>query len=280
MKQGVLATLTKIESSSLSRLLHTHLSKYHCATISACRSYRREAYSIFRDKLNQGKKLWEIPDSDVYLVSKKENKLRNTDLGNRLHRAGNYIGITQIQGVFHEQGAKKPSLEASFIVFSDDFNNLKESILKLGTLYEQDSVCIVEKQALSGAEYKTSPKDINAYSDYPLYAPVRKFKGIEAGDSSNYYEKNEDKMEAFFSSIKGRPFRFSVIKASEFYLKGKQFLYPHIQASQYRFIKGDYLLPIDKLSTTKLQSYCKELLNSDTDSLQRRLVSKLFKDSK
>lgn len=268
-----------IKSSGLSRLLYTHLNNYHCATISACRSYRREAYTIFREQLNKGVEMWKIPDSDAYLVSKKENKLRNADLGNRLYRAGGFTGITQINGVFHEQGAEKPSLELSYMLFCDDYDYLYDNMLKLGELYEQDSVCVIERGAVSGAEIKTSPKDIDGYSGIPQFAPVRKFKGTQAGDSSSYYEKNEGKLQAFFSSINGRPFRFSEVKASATKLHGIQTLIPELKASDYRFVKGDYLLPAQVVTTKGniLTSYCEGMLSGD-NTLQRRLIKKFWRD--
>lgn len=282
MTLKTLTAKSKLEASSLSRLLHTHLNNHHCATISACRKYRREAYTIFREQLNEGKWLGDIPQAKEYLIPKRENRLRNADLKNRLYRTYLFTGITQINGVFQEDGIDKPELELSFIVFCDDYDALHNKILELGELYEQDSVCVVERGAVSGAEIKTSPKDIDGYSGTPQFAPVRKFKGTQAGDSSKFYEENEGKLQAFFSSIRGRPFRFSELKVSAAKLEGAQDLMPELRnsVSSFRFVKGEYLLP-QLVITTKgniLANYCEDILADEYSSvLQRRFIDRYWR---
>ena len=120
-----------IEASGLSRL-YQHLSNYHCATISACRGYTMDAYIKFRDELDKGKELQNIPEAKAYKLTASQNKVRHKDLGNRLHRDPKFTGITQINGVFQEKGSDEPSLEVSYIVFCDDYNYLWDNITAFG----------------------------------------------------------------------------------------------------------------------------------------------------
>lgn len=263
-----------IEASGLSRL-YQHLSNYHCATISACRGYTMDAYIKFRDELDKGKELQNIPEAKAYKLTASQNKVRHKDLGNRLHRDPKFTGITQINGVFQEKGSDEPSLEVSYIVFCDDYNYLWDNITALGTLYEQDSVCVVEQGAKSGAEVKTSPDVINAYPEYRQYEEVRSFRGVAIGYREEWTDKDaKAKIQEFFSSVKGRPFHFKEIRASSLF--GIKHIFPNRTNAEYRqivaSIKGlDYLIPVDKL-TTKGGVFSAFCVKGGENKLQRQFI--------
>lgn len=167
----------------------SNLEKYSIATISACRGFRREAYTRYREEnglsINEpaygvSNEVWSID----YIISKQENLRRQKELQLKLYKAG-LLGITPIYGCYKEEGSDKYTLEESFICFHKDYLYLMDTICKLGTLFEQDAVCVLKPNGERGLLLKTSPKDINAEPKVKLYQPFAYFKGFDAEESSS-----------------------------------------------------------------------------------------------
>lgn len=201
-----------IEAAGLSRIWQ-HIQENSVATISAFRGYRRDAFSIFREQLNEGLWLGEIPEAQAYRIPKAENMKRHRDLGQLL--AYKNLHYMQINGMFQEEGMDKPQPELSYFVWHKDFNKLKKDIIELGTLFEQDAVCVVEQGAKNGAMYNTSPDDIKGNGNEPIGAVLMKFRNLAIG----YRDRGSDgNLQQYFSSLRNRPFHFKGIESSAKYV--------------------------------------------------------------
>ncbi len=117
-----------LTESSLSRLWH-HNEEHDCGAITAFR--------IARD-CNQGER-----------YSKKENRQRNKSLRAKL--ISNGYGVTGVYGTSIE-GDEKTKEESFFVVDLKDDGNLKMDLVKLGEMFEQDSILFVPKGAIKGED--------------------------------------------------------------------------------------------------------------------------------
>ena len=172
-----LITGNKIEAMGLSRVLN-HITHNAVATISAFRTYRREAYHRFG-----ADKLYGNPEADQYLIPLRENKMRHKALGLDLIKLCNKYkgaGFKSIIGAYQEAGAKA-SKESSYIVwcppeYQDKF---KFEVINLGTKYEQDAITY---QPYKSGFYliSTSPDDIDA-NQTRIGGVMMSFKGISMG---------------------------------------------------------------------------------------------------
>lgn len=161
-------------------IVMNHLQEYSIATISATRAYRREAYKEYRRLYNLTIKdevtesmLNSEPDFQQYRIGMQENIIRGRQLQQKLYKA-NLEAITPVFGLYY--GAS----ESSYICFHKDYLYLVETICKLGTLFEQDAVCVLKPNGERGLLLKTSPKDINSDPSVKLYQPIAYFKGFDA----------------------------------------------------------------------------------------------------
>lgn len=159
-------------------IVMNHLQEYSIATISATRAYRREAYKEYRRLYNLTIKdevtesmLNSEPDFQQYRIGMQENIIRGRQLQQKLYKA-NLEAITPVFGLYY--GAS----ESSYICFHKDYLYLVETICKLGTLFEQDSVCVLRPSAKLGAMIKTSPKDINSDPQFKRGQALMRFKGL------------------------------------------------------------------------------------------------------
>lgn len=162
----------------------SNLEKYSIATISACRGFRREAYTRYREEngLSINEPAYGVSGeewSEDYIISKQENLRRQKELQLKLYKAG-LVGIAPIYGCYKEEGFNKYTLEERFICFHKDYLYLMDTICKLGTLFEQDAVCVLKPNGERGLPLKTSPKDINAKPKVKLYQPFGYFNGFDA----------------------------------------------------------------------------------------------------
>lgn len=170
-------TDSKINAAGLSRV-YTHWQNNYCGTISAFRNYKLEAYRRFFDNktgefvvpglkidLTKYKKEDEkkiaLKEATLeyigkhYGISKAENKSRHRELG-RLLRKYDFKFIEMIGG-YTEAGAKSLEEELSYFVFSD--KPFLKDLMKLGNMYEQDSIGYCDKP---GGDFKlivTKPKE-------------------------------------------------------------------------------------------------------------------------
>lgn len=187
------------------------LQEYSVATISACRHYKREAYAEYRKDNNLSSKdevtgytIDSSNDAPLYYhykINQKENVLRGKELQQRLYKAG-LEGITPVFGVYNGES------ETSFICFHKDYLYLVDTIIKLGTLFEQDSVCVLRPSAKFGALIKTSPPDINAEPSKKIGQAIMRFSGLKIHNKDDIvdccsqlnktrFSFNEKKMRAY-----------------------------------------------------------------------------------
>lgn len=178
-----IAKLLSARKHAFQEILH-NIKSYAIATISACRVYRREAYTRYREEhnlkytqpANPQEELW----ADEYLIDRNENLRRHKELQQQLYKAG-FEGIMPIYGCYPEDGADihEISLEMSYICFHQDYYYLVDTITKLGKLFEQDAVCVLRPETKRGTMIKTSPKDINAEPKYRWGEAMMFYSGMD-----------------------------------------------------------------------------------------------------
>ena len=237
-----------------------NLSQYSIATISACRGYRREAYTRYREEnglsIKDPAPVWEASWASEYEIPKSENLRRQKELQLRLYKAG-LEGIMPIYGCYKEDGASEASMEESFICFHQDYLYLMETVMELGHLFEQDAVCVLRPNGERGLLIKTSPKDINAEPSVKLYQPFMYFRGFD----SNETDTPEKALQVCFSRVNNANFWWkedkSVLKSYRI-ITGVQSANPGLLPSDYRtmsvkaYAKGrDYTAPNEVITTKK-----------------------------
>lgn len=283
-------------------ILH-NIKNYSIATISACRVYRREAYTRYRDehnlKYNQPANPQEEVWADEYLINRNENLRRHKELQLQLHKAG-LEGIMPIYGCYPEEGAdiREISLEMSYICFHKDYFYLVDKITKLGKLFEQDSVCVLRPDAKRGTLIKTSPKDINAGVKYRWGEAIMVYSGM---GFENVRDVNKSLMD-YFSRVGHTNFWWDakiydtkgyqddskgVLQAHRLVL-GIQSAMPGLLATDYRSLaiqtKGqDYTAPENVITTTKgvfSSWYDLSKPHKDRSPLHFHILKAMMKDEK
>ena len=164
-----------LNESSLNRI-HSHIMKYDCAVITA-----------FRSKLinciggeDAGEKL-----------NIRDNKSRNKHLKSALLSLD--YGVTSVKGTYIENYMSDNQVEVKedsyFVVNLSDDPNFIEKIKKLGEMFCQDSVMIIEKGGDDNYLVGTNESDFPGYGEK---IELGKFKpGIES---------------EFMTKVSGRPF--------------------------------------------------------------------------
>jgi len=159
------------------------VSKHDSGTISASRSAR---------ECNEGER-----------YTADENKKRNIQLESRLMALG--YGVTSIRGTYIEgygSDNEKEVKEQSFIVVDmKDKGTLKEDLIKLGTMFEQDSITFSKPD---GDYYLISTN--RCPNGYPGNGQIG--KEVKLG------KPMFGKKGMFHSKIKGRPFVFEQVVSS------------------------------------------------------------------
>jgi hypothetical protein len=165
-----------LNESSLNRL-YQHILNYDCAIITA-----------FRNKLiacTDG-----TPDSD-YELSVKENKHRNRDLKSALLALG--YALTKVKGTYIENYLSNNEIEVQedsyFVVNLNDDPKFINNIKKLGEMFCQDAVMILEKGGENNYLFGTN------YSEVPGYGEIRPAGRFKPGIESE-----------FMTKVAGRPF--------------------------------------------------------------------------
>lgn len=166
-----------INESSLSRIWR-HNEKHDCAAMTAFRNNR------------------DCGEGEPY--TKDENKKRNKSLLAKLKSMG--YSVTTLQGQYPEGG--KVSKETSyFIVDVNDGGNLEKDVMRLGEMFEQDSVLFIPKGAIQN--------ETNAYligtnrceNNWLGYHKKETFEKGKLGYNSPIYT----------SYVNGRPFIFEEV---------------------------------------------------------------------
>ena len=163
-----------LNESSLNRV-HSFIQKHDCSIITAFRS------SLINCVDNEdGKKL-----------NIKDNKSRNKHLKSALISLG--YGVTNVKGTYVENFLSDNQIEVSedsyFVVNLPNDPSFTDKIKKLGEMFCQDSVLILEKGGDVNYLFGTNNSDFPGYSET---IPVGNFKpGIES---------------EFMTKVGGRPF--------------------------------------------------------------------------
>ena len=163
-----------LNESSLTRI-HSHIMKHDCAVITAFRNKLINCMSEDNgDKLNIG-----------------DNKMRNKRLKSALLSLG--YGVTSVKGTYIENYMSDNQVEVKedsyFVVNLTDNPDFISHIKKLGEMFCQDSVMILEKGGDNNYLFGTNKSDFPGYGES---SPVGNFKpGIES---------------EFMTKVGGRPF--------------------------------------------------------------------------
>jgi hypothetical protein len=163
-----------LNESSLTRI-HSHIMKHDCAVITAFRNKLINCMSEDNgDKLNIG-----------------DNKMRNKHLKSALLSLG--YGVTSVKGTYIENYMSDNQVEVKedsyFVVNLTDNPDFISHIKKLGEMFCQDSVMIVEQGGDNNYLFGTNKSDFPGYGES---SPVGNFKpGIES---------------EFMTKVGGRPF--------------------------------------------------------------------------
>lgn len=125
--------------------------------------------------------------------TKKENRARNKELLQKL-KAMKY-SVISVKGQYIENygspDAREQGEESFLVVDINDKGKLKADLVKLGALYEQDSILYIPKGGNEGQLIGTN----KCPNGYPGWGKVVRLKNAVFG------EKGE-----FFTRVKGRPF--------------------------------------------------------------------------
>jgi hypothetical protein len=131
-------------------------------------------------------------DGDVY--TKNENRQRNAILKAKLLRMG--YGVTPIKGVYIENygsNDERDVNEESFLVVDiNDKGKLRDDLIKLGEMFEQDSITYSK----ANGEYYIIGTN-KCPNSYPGYRMVHRLGSTIYGEGGEFHSK-----------VKGRPFEF------------------------------------------------------------------------
>lgn len=128
--------------------------------------------------------------------STSQNRKNNSEISAYLRKKG--YSVTRVSGNYVENfgtdTAKEVAEPSFFVCDQNDSGNLEKDLMKLGQMYDQDSVLIIPQGGKGAYLYGTSKRD-NAFPEF-----MKKFK---VGDSKFGKATGE-----FFSRIGGRQFAF------------------------------------------------------------------------
>lgn len=183
-----------LQAASLSKLLK-YISTYDCATISACRTYSAEPYYRYGAELKGA----DPEELEQFLVPPKVNKKNTAMLKQKITALG--YGVLEIKGVYEEKGCK-PSVEMSFFVFDiSRKGKLRQTMLYLGNLFEQDSIT-----------YADAGGNFSLLSTTPFFDTPKRAKHKATGreimgfDGVSYSTPDISNSGQFYSKLKNKGF--------------------------------------------------------------------------
>ena len=164
-----------LNESSLNRI-YSHIQEHDCAIITAFRSSMVNCVS---------------GEDDERILNIRNNKNRNKNLKAALISLG--YGVTGVKGTYIENFMSDNEIEVKedsyFVVNLTDDPTFISKIIKLGEIFCQDSVLILERGGENNYLYGTNESDFPGYGES---VPVGGFKpGIES---------------EFMTRVSGRPF--------------------------------------------------------------------------
>jgi len=164
-----------LTESSLNRV-YTHIQKYDCAVIT---SFRNKMVNCLEDEYGDSK------------LNIKTNKERNRHLKSVLLSLG--YGVTNVKGTYIENYLSDNQVEVNedsyFVVNLSSDPRFIEKIIKLGEMFCQDSVMILEKGGDNNYLFGTNSSDFPGLGES---VPVGSFKPGAEGE--------------FMTKIGNRPF--------------------------------------------------------------------------
>ncbi len=166
-----------LNESSVKRVFK-HLIKHDCAIIT---SYRKSLTNCLDN------------DDEMEYVNIRTNKNRNRHLKSTLLYLG--YGVTKVKGTYVENFAQQNAIEVNeesfFVVNMKDDSDFISNMTKLGELFCQDSIMIIEKGGDNNYLIGTNN------SEYPGYGNIEKLG-----------EFKPDVEAEFMTRVGGRPFSF------------------------------------------------------------------------
>ena len=168
-----------LNESSVKRVFK-HLIKHDCAIIT---SYRKSLTNCLDN------------DDEMEYVNIRTNKNRNRHLKSTLLYLG--YGVTKVKGTyienFAEQNAIEVNEESFFVVNIKDDSNFISNMTKLGELFCQDSVMIIEKGGDNNYLIGTNN------SEYPGYGKIEKMGKFKPHVESEFMTRVGDSPFSFES---------------------------------------------------------------------------------
>lgn len=162
-----------LKESSINRLIK-HSNEYDCGAITAFR----------------------VNDKQGNPYTHKQNQQRNRSL--RLLLTSKGYSIISIRGKYFESNANEPKYEDSyFVIDRKETGNLKEDLMTLGELFEQDSVLFIpkgEKPYLIGTSK-------NVGEDALQYGEKLEFDKYKYGEEGEYYTTFVNDRPFFLESV-------------------------------------------------------------------------------
>jgi len=196
----VISSFITNEAAGLSRIVK-HRNESNCVCISACRTYKDTFTKEIKEKVT-------AETVKPYIMTKAENLARTAKLRAAL-KANSQLKTIELVGSYAEEISGVAMPEFSFFVWSDnlDYNLLGEAI-KLGNMFNQDSIAYAEK-GKDFALYCTS----NNVEGYSIGQKMATFKGTKYGtteytDVDELTGKEVKVLSEIFSKVRGRPFFF------------------------------------------------------------------------
>jgi hypothetical protein len=175
-----------VNESSLSRLWK-HNTEHDCGALTAWR--RAEGCGEGR------------------LYTHKENQQRNKSLRAKLMAMG--YSVTVISGKYPE-GGKTSKEDSYFVVDMDDDGQLEKDLLKLGEIFEQDSILFVPKGAVERKQKALLIGTNHCPNGFPGYGKKLEFEKGKFGVNSPIYT----------SYVNGRPFIFETLEMTTLHRQG------------------------------------------------------------
>lgn len=167
--------MENLNESNLSRL-YKHMQEHDCGTVTAYRSAR------------------ECGKGEPY--THNENRQRNRKLLAMLQYKR--YGVTSVKGGYIENfktpNAKQVAEHVFFVVDSKDTGELKQELMRLGELFDQDSIMFIPKGGDTSYLIGTN----HCPDGYPGYGVVKTYSHRSLGNSGE-----------FFTMVGNRPFVFS-----------------------------------------------------------------------
>jgi hypothetical protein len=151
--------MEQINEKSLSRV-YAHILNHDCAIITA---FRAQMINCLNGD-----------DSDEK-VNTFQNKERNRELASALMLLG--YDITKVKGTYIENYLQDNSVEVKedswFVVNTKDDSNFISTIIKLGEMYCQDSVVILERGGKNSYLVGTNNSDFPGYGEKEIFGTLK-----------------------------------------------------------------------------------------------------------